>query len=102
MELQNNHSRHNELKKRIMRRVYLLWSIRLALHPTTLKLLIAALLVFRSMKYVSYTNVIANMPSLENISAQMQTQEARGMLPAAKGLNAILFWGHAKLTKTSS
>ena len=67
MELQNNHSRHNELKKRIMRRVYLLWSIRLALHPTTLKLLIAALLVFRSMKYVSYTNVIANMPSLKNI-----------------------------------
>lgn len=60
------------LTKRIMRRVRLIWGIRLALHPTTLKVLFASLLVFRSMRYLSYTNVIANMPSLANVSAQIE------------------------------
>lgn len=63
--------RHADLTKRIMRRVYFLWSLRLLLHPTTLKVLLAALLVFRSMKYVSYANVLANMPSLADLSAQL-------------------------------
>jgi hypothetical protein len=55
-----------------MRRVYLVWSLRLALHPTTLKVILASLLVFRSMKYLSYTNVIANMPSFADVSAQIE------------------------------
>lgn len=64
--------RTNDLTKRIMRRVYFVWSLRLVLHPTTLKVLIASLLVFRSMRYVSYTNVLANMPSLADMSAQIE------------------------------
>lgn len=50
------------LTKRIMRRIYLIWSIRMLLHPTTLKVLIAVIFVARSTKYVSYANVFANMP----------------------------------------
>jgi len=64
--------RNQELTKRIMRRIYLVWSIRLALHPTTLKVLIAALLIVRSTTYVSYVNVFANMPTLLDVSAGMQ------------------------------
>ena len=64
--------RNRALSKRIMRRVRLIWGIRLALHPTTLKLLIASLLIFRSMRYLSYANVLANMPSLANISRQIE------------------------------
>ena len=66
--------RERNLTKRIMRRIYLIWSLRLALHPTTLKVLIAALLLVRSMKYVSYANVYANlnMPTLFNLHAGFQ------------------------------
>lgn len=80
--------RNNLLTKRIMRRVYLVWSIRLALHPTTLKVLIAALLVFRSMRYMSYTNVLANMPSLADISAQIEF--ARSAMHHAQPMTLVL------------
>ena len=60
------------LSKRIMRRVYLIAGIRFALNPVFLKSLIAVLLFARSMKYVSYTNVIANMPSPADVSGGYQ------------------------------
>jgi len=85
------HSRDQQsrsLTKRIMRRVYLVWSIRLAIHPTTLKMLIASLLVFRSMKYVSYANVLANMPSLADISAQIEF--ARSAMHHAQPMALVL------------
>lgn len=65
-------AREQKLTNRIMRRVYVIWSIRLALHPTTLKSLIAALLIVRSMKYVSYADVFANMPAFYDVSAGLQ------------------------------
>lgn len=71
METTKNRREIN-LTKRIMRRVCVIWGIRLALHPTTLKVLIAALLGFRSMKYVSYAHVFANMPTLFDVSAGVQ------------------------------
>ena len=80
--------RSNLLTKRIMRRVHVIWGIRLALHPTTLKVLIAALLVFRSMKYVSYANVLANMPSLADVSAQIEF--ARSAMYHAQPMTLIL------------
>ena len=80
--------RGNLLTKRIMRRVYVIWGIRLVLHPTTLKVLIAALLVFRSMKYVSYANVLANMPSLADVSAQIEF--ARSAMYHAQPMTLIL------------
>ncbi|OGZ08302.1 MAG: hypothetical protein A3D65_01045 [Candidatus Lloydbacteria bacterium RIFCSPHIGHO2_02_FULL_50_13] len=69
---QSTTNRDQALTKRIMRRIYLVWSIRLALHPTTLKALIALLLVVRSTTYVSYANVFANMPAFYDVSAGMQ------------------------------
>ncbi len=61
--------RDAQLTKRIMRRVYLISVIRLAIHPTTIKVALAALLFFRSMKYVSYAHVLENMTSLTNASS---------------------------------
>ena len=60
------------LSRRIMRRVYLIAGIRFALNPVFLKSLIAVMLFASSMKYVSYTNVIANMPSPADISGGYQ------------------------------
>jgi hypothetical protein len=61
--------RDAQLTKRIMRRIYLISAIRLAIHPMTLKIVLAALLFVRSMKYVSYAHVLENMASLTNTSA---------------------------------
>ena len=69
---QSTAKQHSTLSKRIMRRVYLIWSIRLLLHPTMVKVLLAALLLVRSMKYVSYANVFANMPALFDVPAGVQ------------------------------
>lgn len=80
--------REINLTKRIMRRVYVIWGIRLALHPTTLKALIAALLIFRSMRYVSYANVLANMPSIADISAQIEF--ARSAMHHAQPMTLVL------------
>ncbi len=71
--MQNTHTtRDIQLTKRIMRRVYLVAAIRHAVHPTTLKMVIAALLFYRSMKYVSYTHVLENMTSLPSVTAGFQ------------------------------
>ena len=71
MESSTINKRDAQLTKRIMRRVYLISAIRLAVHPTTIKIALAALLFFRSMKYVSYAHVLENMTSLTNASAGM-------------------------------
>lgn len=68
--------RERKLTSRIMRRVYFVWSIRMLLHPTTLKALIAALLFVRSTKYVSYADVFANMPTVFDMSAGIQFAKA--------------------------
>ena len=47
-----------------MRRIYLVAAIRYAVHPVTLKVLIALVFFWRTTAYVSYANVIANAPSL--------------------------------------
>lgn len=80
--------RTRDLTQRIMRRVYFVWSLRLALHPTTLKMLIASLLVFRSMRYLSYADVLANMPSLANVSAQIEF--ARSAMHHAQPMALVL------------
>ena len=60
--------REQALTKRIMRRVYLVAGIRFVLNPVFLKSVIAVVLFVRTMKYVSYTNVLANMPSPRDVS----------------------------------
>ena len=87
METIKKHS--DKLSRRSMRRVYLIWTIRLALHPTTLKILIAALLMVRSMKYVSYMNVFANMPAFFDVPAGVQF--VRSALHHTQPMTIVIF-----------
>ncbi len=80
--------RNTNLTKRIMRRVYLVAGIRLVLHPTTMKVVLAALLFFRSMKYVSYEHVLTNMAFLPNLSAGFQF--AKGAMFHAHPMTLVL------------
>lgn len=54
-----------------MRRVWIVWAIRQAIHPTVLKALVAVLLFWRSTAYVSYAQVFENAPSLANIPGNL-------------------------------
>lgn len=54
-----------------MRRIWIVWAIRQAIHPTVLKSLLAALLFWRSTAYVSYAQVFENAPSLANIPGNL-------------------------------
>ena len=60
------------LKKRIMRRVYLVWGIRALLHPVFLKALIVLVFFFRSTEYISYADVFANAPALLDVPHAFQ------------------------------
>lgn len=60
-----------QLKRRIMRRVWMVWFIRQAIHPTVLKALVAVLFFWRSTAYVSYGQVFENAPSLANIPGNL-------------------------------
>ncbi len=53
-----------DLSRRIMRRVHLVYGLRMLLHPRFLKVAIAIVFFARSTAYISYTSVIANAPSL--------------------------------------
>ena len=58
---------NNDLTKRIMRRVYFVWALRMVLNPLFLKTLIIFVLITRSTEYISYAHVIANAPPMNNI-----------------------------------
>ncbi len=60
-----------ELTKRIMRRVYFVWGLRMAIHPVFLKSLIALVLFSRTTQYVSYSHVLANRPRIADIPANL-------------------------------
>ena len=68
------HALHTDtlLTKRIMRRIYLLWAIRMALSPLFLKALIIGVFFWRSTKYVSYVHVFENMSAITNVGAGYQ------------------------------
>lgn len=63
--------RQQQLKKRIMRRVYMLYGIRLFVHPRTLKSFILTLLLWRSTSYVSYVDVFNNIPGSTDITRDL-------------------------------
>ncbi len=60
------------LTKRIMRRIYFVWAIRMMLSPVVLKSLIAVLFFWRSTAFVSYANVFANAPQFWDIPRNVQ------------------------------
>ena len=76
------------LTKRIMRRVYLIATIRFILNPVFMKSLIAVVFFWQSTKYVSYVNVFANMPSLANMTQDYQFM--KGALFHAHPMTIIL------------
>ena len=82
------HMNDTALTKRIMRRVYLIATIRFVLNPVFLKSLIAIVFFWRSTKYVSYINVLANMPSLANVTQDYQFM--KGALFHAHPMTIIL------------
>ena len=61
--------RNKALTNRIMRRVYLVSTIRTLLNPVFLKSLIAFVFFWRSTAYVSYAHVIANAPSISDFKS---------------------------------
>ena len=63
--------RNKELTARIMRRVYFISLLRMALSPRFLKLLIALVLLYRTTEYVSYAHVLANRPRIADIPANL-------------------------------
>ena len=67
-----NNTKDSALSLRIMRRVYLVASIRALLNPVFLKSLFVVVFFWRSTQYVSYANVIANAPSLLDIESNIR------------------------------
>lgn len=51
-----------DIKKRIMRRIYLIWFFRQALNPLSLKVFVIGALAWQFTSYVSIKNVIMNWP----------------------------------------
>jgi hypothetical protein len=64
-------TQNNVLKRRIMRRVYLLWGLRLLLHPVTAKTALVTVLAWKSTDFVSYSSVLANLPNALDVQRQI-------------------------------
>lgn len=75
METSATHT-NTRLTKRIMRRIYFVWAIRMALRPLFLKALIALVFFWQSTKYVSYVHVFENMSSIAGASGGYQFMKA--------------------------
>lgn len=80
-----------QLTKRIMRRVYLVWMIRIVLNPVLLKTIIAGIFFWRSTEYVSYAHVISNAPKLTDIGDSINF--VRGAVVHAEGMTLLLLLG---------
>jgi len=80
-----------------MSRIYIIYGLRLLLHPVTLKAILVGLLFWRSTSYVSYAQVLANAPTLMDIRhgftfthvAMMRTETATIAILTIVGLLAI-------------
>lgn len=55
-------SNQTQLQKKIMRRVYIIYTLRTILQPLVIKSLVGLMLVFRLSHYVSFAAVAENMP----------------------------------------
>jgi uncharacterized membrane protein len=59
--------RHVMLRARIMRRVWAIRAMRLAVHSPAVKGALLLLVLWRTTNYVSYGDVLANAPSLADL-----------------------------------
>jgi|GEM_PF-1692132 len=62
---------NKQLTNRIMRRVYLVYGLRMLLNPVFLKSLIVLVFLSRSTAYISYSQVLANRPRIADIPANL-------------------------------
>jgi len=96
------------LKERIMGKIYLIWMIRMLIHPTILKTVIVLVLFWRSTQYVSYSNVFANAPTLSDISSSLHfSQDAllnteTATLYILSGIALVGFWLLADVIRARS
>ena len=60
--------RKKSLRRRIMRRIYLVWGLRMLLHPVTAKTALVAALLWKSTDFVSYRDVFANLPDALDVN----------------------------------
>jgi len=60
---------NEQLKRKIMRRIYFMFAVRKALSPVALKLYAFIALLWFGVSQVSMGNIIANMPQVTNVSA---------------------------------
>ena len=87
---------NTQLKKRIMRRVYIVSVIGRIFHPTVLKSVILAVFMVMGSILVSVPNVINNMPVSTDISASFSF--IMNALVRTDVLVQIIFLGSAILT----
>lgn len=59
------------LKRRIMRRIYLIAGLRMLLHPVTMKAALLGALAWKSTDFVSYASVFANLPKVVDVERQL-------------------------------
>lgn len=58
-----------DYKKTIMRKIYLIWMFRKIFNVTVAKVVAIFVLVWQLTAYVSFANVVRNLPSLSDFSA---------------------------------
>lgn len=89
---------NSRLTRRIMRRIYFVYALRMVLNPMFLKVLIAFVFFWRSTAYISYANVLANAPQMTDIprnlvfmrDALVHTEVTSAVL--VLGTIAVLAW----------
>lgn len=72
MNDKNFQTKESALTRRIMRRVYFIAVIRMALHPLVLKTLLVGVFFWQSTSFVSYRHVFANAPSLFDFESNIR------------------------------
>ena len=81
--------RETYLMKKTMNRIYMVYGLRLLLHPRTLKSLLLLLLLWRSTTYVSYVNVLSNAPTLTDVPRNVEF--FRASLMGTEMANFVIF-----------
>jgi hypothetical protein len=95
-----------KLKKRIMRRVYAVWFAKRITSPFVIKFVVLILFIFRMGSYVSFSNVVANMPSFASYgffwSAFLNTETALKLLLVGVFLLAVWLLRDIKISFSPS
>lgn len=85
------------LKGKIMRRIYMIYMLRLLVHPKTIKSALFLVMFWRSTAYVSYASVFQNSPNVFDVGREVDFARSAVMQTEATTLvlvfGAILMFG---------